>query len=509
MSGYRDVPLRTDNGGVHLNMSIPSRAGYLTAEVIGREKTARIWYSILANRYLSPRAQFTDMRLAALQAATDLYGENTSEVRAVELAFDTVGITGESWTRPPEDHPALAGDRWILYMDDFTSRKLRIAPADRPEAFAPAVKRAIFYGSASPFSVAANGSVMAYVDGKNNLWTMNLDTGVETIADSSGTWFSVEISPDGTRLSATRNTFDRTIYIFDLANPSASKAVQVYTASTEGSTESTARYVDAMDWDQTGTKLLFDAYHQIDVEGRDPVAFWDINLLDIESGIITRIKTPTEGGLQAGNPSFAETNDRYIVCDLVSFDQHINSLAVIDLYTLTLNRLRDNAWADSYPVIGHPRFSPDDRTIIFQQDDVYYVHAEIYSLPVGADKMTAAGEAVHLTAGGFPRWMVRSSEPSIGVKGETEFPSGFTLGTNYPNPFNPDTVIPYTLHTPGRVNLTVYDSLGRKVSTLVDIHQPAGEYAPVFHGDGLASGVYHIHLDVNGRGEDRKILLLK
>jgi hypothetical protein len=350
---------------------------------------------------------------------------------------------------------------------------------------------------------------MAYVDEKNNLWTMNLDTGAESLADSSGTWFSVEISPDGSRLSATRTTSDRTIYIFDLADPSASKAIPVYTASTEGSTESTARYVDAMDWDQTGTKLLFDAYHQIDVEGQAPVAFWDINLLDIESGIITRIKTPTDGGMQAGNPSFAETNDRYIVCDLVSFEQHVNSLAVIDLYTLTLSRLRDNAWAGAYPVIGHPRFSPDDRAILFQQDDVYYVHAELYSLPMGADKMTVAGEAAHLTAGGFPRWMARSAAPSIGVDGETAFPSGFTLGASYPNPFNPDAVIPYTLHARGRVNLTVYDALGSKVATLTDAAQPAGEYAPVFHAGGLASGVYHARLEVDGRVRSGKMLLLK
>jgi Zn-dependent metalloprotease len=509
MRGFQDVPLRNDNGGVHLNMSIPSRAGYLTAESIGREKAARIWYSILANRYLSPRAQFTDLRLAALQAATDLYGENASEVRAVELAFDAVGITGENWTKPPEDHPARAGERWLLFMDDFTSRHLRIAPAGNVGSSVPAVERKIFYGSASPFTVAANGSVMAYIDERNNLWTMSLDTGIETIADSSGTWFSVEISPDGTRLAATRSVFDRTIYIFDLANPAAGKAVPIYTASTEGSTESTVRYVDAMDWDQAGEKLLFDAYHQIGVEGQDPIAFWDINLLDIASGIITRVKTPTEGGLQAGNPSFAETNDRYIVCDLVSFDQHINSLAVIDLYTLALKRLRDNGWSDPYPIIGHPRFSPDDRAIIFQQDDIYYVHAELYSLPLKEDKMTAAGEAVRLATGGFPRWLVRSSPP-IGVREETPVhPWGFTLRASYPNPFNPDAVIPYTLHAPGWVNLTVYDAVGRKVAVLADSRQPAGEYAPIFYGGALASGVYHARLEVDGRMKSVKMLLLK
>lgn len=509
MTGYHDASLREDNGGVHFNMTIPARAGYLLAEAIGREKAARVWYSVLDNRYISPRAQFTDMRLGALQAATDLFGANTTEVRAVELAFDQVGIVGETWTVPPADHEPLAGDRWLLFMNDFTDRHIRIARADTPEKTITVTARKIFYGSASPFSVAENGSILAYIDEGNHLRTVDLNTGRDTPADSSGVWFSVEVSADGSRLAATRTTFDRTIYIFDLLNPGASKAIPVYTAGTEGSATNTARYVDAMDWDSTGTRLLFDAYHSIEVEGGEPIAFWDINQLDIESEIITRIKTPTEQGMQAGNPSYAETNDRFIVCDLVSFDLHLNAIAVIDLYTLALSRLRDNAWADPYPVIGHPRFSPDDREIVFQQDDVYYVHAELYSLPVSADRMSVAGEARHLTEGGFPRWFVRTSEP-VGVE-ETAGarPVSFILHRNRPNPFNPETVVPYTLNESGQVKLAVFDVLGRRVAVLAEGFQSSGNYAPVFQAENLGSGVYHVRLEVNGRGETRRMLLLK
>ncbi len=509
MTGYQDVPLRTDNGGVHLNMTIPTRAGYLVSEVIGREKAAKIWYSILANRYLSPRAVFTDLRLAALQAATDLYGANSTEVRAVELAFDQVGIVGETWTKPPEDHAAREGERWFLFMNDFTDRHLFAAREDKPGLVIPVTSHKVFYGSASPFSVAENGSMIAYIDEGNNLRTFNLDTGKDASADSSGLWYSVEINADGTRLAATRTTFDRTIYIIDLKNPSAGKAITVYTAGTEGSATSTARYVDAMDWDSTGTKLLFDAYHRIEVEGGDPIEFWDINQVDIESGIITRIKTPSEQGLQAGNPSYAETNDRYIVCDLVSFEQHINAVAVFDLYTLGLTRLRDNAWSDPYPVIGHPKFSPDDRSIIFQQDDIYYVHAELYSLPVNATRTAVEGEAFHLTAGGFPRWFVRVIPP-VGIKeSASPNPGVFTLGPNHPNPFNAETVIPYTLHAPGTMCLTLHDILGRRVAVLEEGFRSAGSYSTVFRAGGLASGVYFLRMEVDGRTASGRMLLIK
>lgn len=509
MTGFQDVSIRTDNGGVHLNMTIPAHAGYLVADVIGREKTAKIWYSILVNKYISPRAVFTDLRLAALQAATDLYGANSTEVRAVELAFDKVGIVGATWTKPPEDHAAREGERWMLFMNDFTDRRLFAAKADTPGFVIPVTSHKVFYGSASPFSVAENGSMIAYIDEKNNLRTFNLDTGKDTSADSSGTWYSVEINADGTRLAATRTTFDRTIYIIDLKNPSAGKAIPVYTAGTEGTATNTARYVDAMDWDSTGTKLLFDAYHRIEVEGGNPIEFWDINQLDVESGIITRIKTPSEQGLQAGNPSYAETNDRYIVCDLVSFEQHINAIAVFDLYTLDLTRLRDNAWSDPYPVIGHPKFSPDDRAIIFQQDDVYYVHAELYSVPVNAARTAVDGETRHLTAGGFPRWFVRVIPP-VGVKEEADDrPGQFVLHTNHPNPFNAETVIPYTLNAPGVMRLAVHDILGRRVAVLEEGYRASGTYSTVFRAEGLGSGVYFVRMELAGRVASGRMLLLK
>lgn len=51
-----------------------------------------------------------------------------------------------------------------------------------------------------------------------------------------------------------------------------------------------------------------------------------------------------------------------------------------------------------------------------------------------------------------------------------------SLFQNYPNPFHATTTIAYTVEQPGPVTLTVYDVLGRRVRTLVDVDQPAGSY---------------------------------
>ena len=69
-----------DLGGVHINSGIPNRACFLIAEQIGREKTEQIYYRILEARYLISQARFIDLRLAAEQAAIDLFGEPSAEV---------------------------------------------------------------------------------------------------------------------------------------------------------------------------------------------------------------------------------------------------------------------------------------------------------------------------------------------------------------------------------------------------------------------------------------------
>ncbi len=66
----------------------------------------------------------------------------------------------------------------------------------------------------------------------------------------------------------------------------------------------------------------------------------------------------------------------------------------------------------------------------------------------------------------------------------------FDLGTNYPNPFNPSTTIPFSLLRDQAVSLKVYDLRGRLVDVLVDGELASGDYAVPFHAEGLSSGRY-------------------
>ncbi len=85
----------------------------------------------------------------------------------------------------------------------------------------------------------------------------------------------------------------------------------------------------------------------------------------------------------------------------------------------------------------------------------------------------------------------------------------YSLKQNYPNPFNPTTTIEYQIAKPGRVELSVYDMLGRKVKTLVNGYKAKGRYSVKFSGEGLSSGVYIYRLRVNNYEKIRKMILLK
>jgi len=92
---------------------------------------------------------------------------------------------------------------------------------------------------------------------------------------------------------------------------------------------------------------------------------------------------------------------------------------------------------------------------------------------------------------------------------DNELPDGYALRQNYPNPFNPVTTIQYELGAVDHISITVYDVLGRKVTTLVDGTQVAGPHQIAFDGSSLASGVYFYRLQTSVGQQVRRMVLLK
>ncbi len=100
---------------------------------------------------------------------------------------------------------------------------------------------------------------------------------------------------------------------------------------------------------------------------------------------------------------------------------------------------------------------------------------------------------------------------NIGVANEPgyDLPMAFELGTNYPNPFNPTTTIPYRLGEAAHVQLDVVDLTGRHIATLVDGYQPAGHHTVRFEALHLASGIYLYRLLTRGEVDVHRMTLIK
>ena len=88
------------------------------------------------------------------------------------------------------------------------------------------------------------------------------------------------------------------------------------------------------------------------------------------------------------------------------------------------------------------------------------------------------------------------------------------LNGNYPNPFNPETTISYSVKEPGKVKLEVYNIRGQLVRTLVDEDQATGHYKLIFNakddkGRGISSGVYLLRMQAPGYKKTSKMILMQ
>jgi len=92
---------------------------------------------------------------------------------------------------------------------------------------------------------------------------------------------------------------------------------------------------------------------------------------------------------------------------------------------------------------------------------------------------------------------------------EVGVPSKFNLSQNYPNPFNPVTKINYDLPVSGLVTLTIYDILGKEVTTIVNEFKEAGYYSVSFDASELTSGVYFYKLVSGNNSAVKKLVVLK
>jgi hypothetical protein len=98
-----------------------------------------------------------------------------------------------------------------------------------------------------------------------------------------------------------------------------------------------------------------------------------------------------------------------------------------------------------------------------------------------------------------------SNEILVNVTASLEF----TLDQNFPNPFNPSTLIKYSIPNSYQVSLKIFNTLGQEMETLVNEEKQVGTYEVNWNASNLQSGVYFYRLQAGSFVQTRKMILLK
>jgi photosystem II stability/assembly factor-like uncharacterized protein len=252
----------------------------------------------------------------------------------------------------------------------------------------------------------------------------------------------------------------------------------------------------------------------------------DIEFININTGFITRTQgsfyKTTNGGQNwtlIGQPGTSRGSIHF-VNQLVGFISGTTPANTVILKTTDsgnnwnlsiLYQVRSNSifflneskgWLGQYYRISH---SSNGGTNWIQQhyngsvlyNDIYFIN-EFDGWACGS-----YGTIVHTTSGG------------IGIKKiESEIPANFVLHQNYPNPFNPTTKIRFEVpvHRESgnlKLEMKVYDILGREITTLLNQPLQPGIYEVDFDGSNYASGIYFYNLKYGEYFESRKMIILK
>ncbi|HES60059.1 MAG TPA: T9SS type A sorting domain-containing protein [Caldithrix sp.] len=115
--------------------------------------------------------------------------------------------------------------------------------------------------------------------------------------------------------------------------------------------------------------------------------------------------------------------------------------------------------------------------------------------------------------GGFDIYLAKFVASPTTIKNINRLIRDIKLDQNYPNPFNPVTVINYSVgaihELPVQVDLSIYNSLGQKVCTLISEKQNPGHYSVAWNASEFASGIYYSRLKSDTNSQVKKMLLIK
>jgi len=165
-------------------------------------------------------------------------------------------------------------------------------------------------------------------------------------------------------------------------------------------------------------------------------------------------------------------------------------------------------------IAGDYRLSENDEVSIQLQASSYPVSVVITNLKDDGEYELveiSEGEEVgtHKVTEGEKIVITNEEVRVLRIKKQGSIPTTYNLEQNYPNPFNPSTTIKFSLPEAANVKLTIYNTLGQKITELVNTTLEAGRYSYRWDASDVASGIYIYELRTDKFISTKKMILMK
>ncbi|MBK6995172.1 MAG: M4 family metallopeptidase [Lewinellaceae bacterium] len=365
-----------DNGGVHANSGITNHAFYLFVNnpAVGKEIAEQVYYYTLRDR-LTASSKFIDLRLAIIAEATEFY--NADVVNAASSAFDQVGITsGAPHLAATPLAPGTGKDYIISVSNDeqyldiygpdgtFLTTIYEEGVLDRP-------------------SVSDNGEQIVFVNFANQIVGVEIAYNDGSIQFNAGivsedsTWRNAAISKDGRFLAALTTLNDNKVIFFDLADPTGPTPREYFLVNPTNVQGvewiDNVEYADVIEFDYSGTQLIYDAYSNIENADGDDISHWDIGLLKFwkdgeytpnDAPEIRKLVSQLPEGVGVADPAFSKNS-----ANLIAYDYYQDLPTGGTEY---LTYVANIETGDNGPVVsngtelGYPCFTTKDDKVLFQ-----------------------------------------------------------------------------------------------------------------------------------------------
>ena len=465
-----------DNGGVHINSGIPNLAFFtlVSDESFGADINERaaigeqIWYKALT-QFLRSTSNFSDLRIATIQAAREDYGQVVAS--AVANAFDQVGISGDNVTPEVQDLETNPGDEFVVWSD-LNFNTIKISTSDGVDFGVLSETSHISRPSATD-----NGQFVIFVNEFKQIQAVEIDWSIpevtrDFLVSEDQVYRNAVVSRDGSKIAAltgdlAAGDFDNSIIVFDL-DGGTTQEYELFnpTFSENNSSIGGVSYADVLEFDLTGENIIYDAFNELSSTFGQDLSYWDIGIINIWNnaedrfalGNIFKLFSGLPEDVSIGNPTFSKNSPNIIAFDFLETDPNTNE---ISFSILGFNReTGDLKTIFENNTVGYPSYSIQDDQLIFSVENNGSQILAITDLE--SDKISASGDAFVFIENA--EWGVFLGNGSRNLSTATEEENRINQElVIYPNPAADKIFVEVNDPSIKETRLTLYNMQGQKI----------------------------------------------